>query len=249
MSLNKVQLDKLNKNELVEYTIKIQDKYNENLDIANQLKQAITEISEIKSTVVKLNDHITELESTLSVTKTVNDRLVERIVDLERQVNANSQYSRRDCLEISGIPSSVDNDSLESKVCDIFSEINVDVAAEDIQACHRLKNDRTIVKFVNRKHCISVLKKRSLLKDCNQKDLGFDEDNKLYVNESLCPNYRFLFWKCRMRHKSENIHSYRTFNGTVKIKLTERGQIHAITHVNDLSKLFPDVDFTDRVNK
>ena len=71
MSLNKIQLDKLNKNEIIEYTMEIQEKYNENLGIADQLKQAMNEISDIKSTVVKLNDHITELESTLSVTKNV----------------------------------------------------------------------------------------------------------------------------------------------------------------------------------
>ena len=246
MSLNKVQLGKLNKDELIDYAVNIQDKYNENLGIVDQLKEAMTEISSIISTVDKLNHHITELESTLLVTKNVNDRLVERIVDLERQVNSNSQYSRRDCLEITGIPSSVDNDKLESKVCDIFSEINVNVAAEDIQACHRLKNDKTIVKFVNRKHCINVLKKRSLLKDCNQKDFGFPEENKIFINESLCPEYRFLFWKCRVLHKNKKLFSYWTFNGIIKIKMSERGEIHAITHVNDLVKLFPGVNFSDK---
>ena len=243
MSLNKLQLDKLNKNEIIDYAMQLQEKYNDNLGIAEQLQQALVEINNIKASVEKLNERNIQLESTLLVTKNVNDQLVKRIESLERQVNANSQYSRCDCLEISGIPDSVENDSLESKVCEIFLSINVNVVPHDIQACHRLKNNRTIVKFVNRKGCISVLKNRKLLQDVDMKSLNLSENEKLYVNESLCPNYRYLFWKCRLLHKSNHIFSYWTFNGTIKIRLVDQGKIHAITHIKDLEKLFPDEDF------
>ena len=77
-------------------------------------------------------------------------------------------------------------------------------------------------------------------------NLGLCEDDKIFINESLCPEYRFLFWKCRELAKSEKIFSYWTFNGTVKIKLSEHGDIRTITHVRDLQDLFPDVDFSKK---
>ena len=249
MSLTHTQLDKLSKNDLISYALEVQDKYNDSVDISNKLEKAIQDISSIQKVVQELKEQNTMLESTIAVSNAVNSQLVKRIEDLERQCNANSQYSRRECLEISGIPPSVNNDHLEEKVIEIFSTINVTVDSDRIEACHRLKNDRTIVKFSNRKDCIKVLKNRSLLKDVKKEDLGFSEDDAIFVNESLCPEYRFLFWKCRKLASVRKIYSYWTFNGTIKIKLSENGKIHAITHVSDLKALFPNENFSkDPVN-
>ena len=248
MSLTQTQLDKLNKYEIIQYTLDIQVKYNENLNIAEKLEQAMMDITSIQRTVEELRHQNIQLEATLAVTKSVNDQLVKRVEDLERQTNANAQYSRRECLEISGIPKEVSNDDLEGKVRDILHEIDVNVPSECIEACHRLKsNNRTIIKFSNRKDCIKALSNRKKLKKVDKDKLGFSEDDKIYMNESLCPEYRFLFWKCRVLAGCNKIFSYWTYNGTIKITLSEGGKIYAITHVNDLKTLFPDIDFTKKV--
>ena len=52
----------------------------------------------------------------MKIAKSINNLLSQRVVDLERQCWANAQYSRRECLEIVGIPRSVDDNSLEEKV-------------------------------------------------------------------------------------------------------------------------------------
>ena len=150
-------------------------------------------------------------------------------------------------MEISGIPSSVKNDQLEDKVCEILKSIDCEVPPNKIEACHRLKNNQTIIKFSSRKDCNNVLRNRSKLKDTDKTPLGFDEDQAIFINESLCPEYRFLFWKCRLLAKSSKIHSYWTFNGVIKIRVTDGGKINAITHVTDLKSLFPDVDFSKEV--
>ena len=63
----------------------------------------------------------------------------------ERQCWANAQYSRRDTIEVIGIPTSIRDKNLEDKVRNIFGEIGVNVNERDIQACRRLREkDRTI---------------------------------------------------------------------------------------------------------
>ena len=52
----------------------------------------------------------------IDVLKTVNSRLVERVIKTERQCWENAQYTRRDTLEIVGIPNSVGKSVLEETV-------------------------------------------------------------------------------------------------------------------------------------
>ena len=73
-----------------------------------------------------------------------------RIIDCE-------QYSRRDCFIIGDILNSVkDEVDLEETVLNNIYEIVLNLASDDIVACHRLPNNRgsrsrVILKFMNRK--------------------------------------------------------------------------------------------------
>ena len=67
-----------------------------------------------------INDKFTILESQLLVTKNVNSLLQQRVTDLERQCWANTQYSKRECLEVAGIPESVKQNELEDKVLRVW---------------------------------------------------------------------------------------------------------------------------------
>ena len=64
----------------------------------------------------KLNDNFLKLEADVEIAKNINNLLSQLVVDLERQCWDNAQYSRRECLEIVGIPRSVDDNSLEEKI-------------------------------------------------------------------------------------------------------------------------------------
>ena len=128
-----------------------------------------SQISDLSKEIKDTLSHLKKLEGDIAVVKTVNDRLVERIVKTERQCWENAQYSRRDTLEIVG----------------------VEVDERDIQACHCLKEkERTIVKFANRKDCLQILRVKKDLKSLDPKELDFPESTRIYINESLCPYYR-----------------------------------------------------------
>ena len=57
---------------------------------------------------------------------------------MERRYCANEQYSRRECLEISGIPASVADNGFESKVLEILEEIDVPIDTSLVEDCHCL---------------------------------------------------------------------------------------------------------------
>ena len=103
-------LDKLYKKDIVQIVLTLQ----------NKLKSSNDEVLE---EIRKLNIIFQKLESDISITKNTNSLLLKRVVDLERECWANAQYSRRECLELVGIPASVSHDTLENTVLNIFDKM------------------------------------------------------------------------------------------------------------------------------
>ena len=79
-----------------------------------------------------------KLTSELVITKNVNSRLEERIINLEKNQAKGEQYSRRNNVELSGISNSICDVDLENTVIDICKESRIDVDARDIEGCHQL---------------------------------------------------------------------------------------------------------------
>ena len=91
--------------------------------------------------------------------------------------------------------SPIADDKLENTVCEVLQHIGANVTDEKIDSCHLLnKNtDRIIVKFLSRKDCDQVLRAKSEQKKLKPADLDLPEGTKLYINESLFPNYKSLW--------------------------------------------------------
>ena len=68
--------------------------------------------AEVLEEIRKLNSKFNILQPDLLVTKEVNSELSSRLVNMERQWWINAQYSRRECLEVVGIPSEVEQKDL-----------------------------------------------------------------------------------------------------------------------------------------
>ena len=88
------------------------------------------------------------------------DVLQSSIDDLER-------YDQRNNLILSGVPDSISDDDLEETVTANLSDIDVQVTANKVKACHRIgqsdknKSTKTIIGFVNRKHCRIILENKT----------------------------------------------------------------------------------------
>ena len=122
---------------------------------------------------------------------------------LEIQISEDEQYNRRNCIEFSDIPDTINNKKLEETIIEACKNVNINVNEVGIEAYHRLPvrrnatnvNKRVIVKFVNRKHAESILSKKFTLSSTYFSRLNIN--NKIYVNLSLCPYYRYLWGLCK----------------------------------------------------
>ena len=188
-------LKALNKNQLIDLFLKMQDQTNSTI---------VSLMAEMKD----LSSSFKRLESDVQIVKTVNNSLIKQLENTERQCWTNAQYSRRECLEVIGIPKTVESKDLEQTVCKVFNSIGFDNKEDRIEACHRLtKSDRTIVKFSRRKDCQHLMRIKKGLKDLNPTNLSFPEGTKMYVNDSLCPYYRGLWNECKKLWNNKKIYS------------------------------------------
>lgn len=222
-----VSLSKLNKDELVRIALDFQQKQ----DLL---------LNKINSDLTDLKKSYAMLESELLVSRTVTTRQKKQIIELERQCWSNEQYSRRECLEVAGIPNNTQDSELEETVLNVFDKIDVSVQPEHIEACHWIKSNgsaKVIVKFSRRKDADKVRKAKKKLKSANLSTMGIT--NPVYINDSLCRNYKILWSKCKKLLHGKFIHGFWVTNGTLRIKINESAMPKNITHPNDLEELFP----------
>ena len=123
----------------------------------------------VTESLMSLKDWITEaLKAENLKLKSRIDSLKEKIIELDISRNKLDQYTRRNNIEIQGIPATVSDDHLEHEVLDICKSMNLTVENNDIEGCHRIGKGNpktTIVRFVNRKFCNLILDKKHELKN------------------------------------------------------------------------------------
>ena len=111
----------------------------------NDINAKLTDLSDRFN---KFTSKYDKVYSELQQCKSYNFHLLTRIIQLERNAVTNSQYSRRETIELNRVPAEVYEDVLEDSICKALSLTRVNVVPEDWQACHRMKrSDRVIVKF------------------------------------------------------------------------------------------------------
>ena len=160
--------------------------------------------------------------------KQANSLLLKRLVDMQRQCWANAQYSKRECLEVMGIPDSVQNNELEEKVLTISKRIGSELSPRDIEACRRLKkdNDTVIVKFSRLKGCEQTMSVKKDLKHLKMQEVGLPGNRSIFINTTLRSYYRMLWSKCKRLHDIGKISNFYISSGTVKVKISEIGTLY-----------------------
>ena len=123
MALSESALKKLHKDEIISLALDYLSKFDSTqAGIRNELSD--------------LKKDFEQPRSDLSVTKLVNTKLKEKVVSLDRQTWSNSQYSRRECLELSSIPETIENKDLKGTVFVIFEKLDVMVDPSNVGDCH-----------------------------------------------------------------------------------------------------------------
>ena len=121
-------LNALKKSDLVQKILDLKGKVIVDTDL-HKLSNQIHKLSEAISQISLENRKLT---SELVITKNVNSRLEERIINLEKKQAKWKQYSRRNNVELSDIPNSIYDEDLENTVINIYKESGIDVDVRDI---------------------------------------------------------------------------------------------------------------------
>ena len=220
---------KLSKDDLARLVIDYQGKFN---SVLQSLKD---DVREIKS---KFN----VLESELQVSKNVTDNLTKYIKTLECKCHENQQYSRTECLEISGIPSSNEDSALQDPVLKLFSKVDVLIDPSNVEDCHRLKSSNNapqkfIIKLSKRKDVYHVLKAKSSFKNADVTKNGIPPNTTIFVNQSLCSYYKFLWSKCKILWLNKIIETFWASKGSCRIRLIDNSA--KLSDTEHLKTLFP----------
>lgn len=214
------------------------------LRMQEELNESILKSSEgIRKSLAKIEEDlltkITEQNKIIEQQNIALESQNEKILNLEIKLYDNNQYTRRNNIEFSGISKNIEDDDLEEEIIQQCKKV-VKLSSRDIEACHWLNKKKTqaVVRFVNRKNCTKILRNR-------KKFLG----KHIYVNENLCPYYRFLWFKCRLLHKKGQIHSYWTYNGQIRTLINEADDnFIIIQHMSQLKDLFPNFNFDEKLS-
>ena len=118
-------------------------------------------------------------------------------VYLEKNQAKGEQYSRRNNVEISGIPNSIPDKDLENTVSIVetleWRQIRRISRAVRLPLSRysRGQDKKVIVKFVNRKYSEALLKDKKRI--CSKRFNHLNVPNKVFVSVSLCPYYIYVY--------------------------------------------------------
>jgi hypothetical protein len=156
----------------------------------------------VKEQTAKNEELLKKLEEVVSE----NIQLRKRVESLEAKLDECEQYSRRNTIEIHGIPAQPNEtqEDVMELVKKVGTGLGVEINDLMIDVCHRLPNRNSekppvlVVKFVRRIDKDKLLEKRRARKgDFSTRHMGLATDNPVFLNEALTTMRRRLFLQAR----------------------------------------------------
>lgn len=220
--------------------------------------------------VKKMNDNYMALQRKLDLLEArnvsleaENATLTNRLQSCETCLNNLEQYSRREFVEISGIPE-VKDENTDDIVIKVGSLIGLHLTKNDISVSHRLpkrsysaalregphqassnsssRAPNIIVKFVRRETRDHFYKGRKLLRDKSTRDLDLARysENKIYISENLTQANKDLFKECLKIKKDLKYKFIWTSYGRTYLRKDPVSPVVAILKKSDLDILRQD---------
>ena len=228
-------------------------------NILKENNKLSNEVGELKSLLKRLESELLATKSTLNTVQNTNKELRveldaakrnisqqrDEIDELQKGLDNFEQYSRKNSLEIVGVPDSIRDN--EGAVMKIAEALNVQVKAEDIDICHRVKRKKSnnmIVRFVSHKVKSALYKQRVKLKHVPFADIFTDvtaadrvQANNIFINENLTAFRRELVRKANPRKEELSLLGVWTIDGKVFVKTSPEGRPVRIYSERDLNNL------------
>ena len=202
--------------------------------MSNMSKESLSALDHDDLVTLVLSLHKDNCVLKTSADEMIASKYEKRLEDLERAINENLQYGRRDTCDISGISMDINDADIEEECLKILKTAKVKVSNRfpnslDIHAAHRKgKKGVVIIKFVNRKWANTARYNSSNLKNSDYQGV--------YINPSFCPEFGYLNFAVRKAKANGEINHYKLKNGLTFIQKAADDRYVKISHVNDLER-------------
>lgn len=220
----------------------------------DDIKKSLDFLSEEVSAVRTQQKNILALVDEVKMLRMQNEEKDKRLAYLESRVADLEQYTRINDIVITGLPikprsyaravsagsegepgCELDASSTEQQVAAFLQSKGIALDYNQVEACHPLprrnNNDKpaVILRFVNRKYKVALLKQGKMLK-------GTD----VYINEHLTKTNADIARKARYLRRLKKIQSTWTRNCKIFIKLNgspEEAKVLMVRSIEELEKL------------
>jgi regulator of replication initiation timing len=213
--------------------------------LGKSLDSCFEEVKETKDLISKQSAEVSKLLAQVDKLNSENIALRNRVVILENRLDECEQYSRRETIEIHGVPMEPNEQVLE-----VVKQVgkSLDIAIEDnmISACHRLrgrdnngKPPGIIVKMVRRFDAERIIERRRVKRNLSTHDIGLTSRPAvpIYINESLSPGRRRLLNAAREKKREKSYTYLWIRGGKILMRKADGEPVRAITCSADLDKL------------
>ena len=159
-------------------------------------------------------------------------------------INNHEQYTRREMVEINGLPQK-ENENTTELVHTLMEHLQIKVKKESLDVIHRLSDKidaPIIIKFTSRSERDLFYSYRSNLINTTINDLGFplnpnNKSNKIFINESLTRMNKILFKQTREECSKKNFEYSWTKNGVVFARKNKDSHAIRINKEDDIKKI------------
>lgn len=203
------------------------------------------EIAATRATVDRQREELAAWMKIVEELKTENTMLRNKVSNLETRLDESEQYSRRNTLEIHGVPMEK-GENVVTLVKTVGRALDYPVEDGMIDACHRLRTrdgsgnpPGIIVRMVRRLDAEGLLQKRRVKRNLNTHDLGLTSNpaGAVYVNESLAPGRRRLLNAARQLKREKGYTYLWIRGGRILMRKNEGDRVIVLTTMEDLARV------------
>ena len=216
--------------------------------LRNTIQEQKLELDSLKSLITKAEKDNIALETELSVARKKVDEQEEEIAELYVLQDNLEQYTRKQSLEICGIPDSAYS-STEEAVLRLAEKLDVPLSPGDINISHTIKRKGAgtiLVKFQSHKAKSRFYKARIKLKNIRLPDVFPNASTatrvaagqgRIFINENLTTYRKELLRKANDKRKDGLVISAWSLDGKIFVKTSPSGIPIRIYEKEDLENL------------
>ncbi|XP_065221127.1 uncharacterized protein LOC135846068 [Planococcus citri] len=194
-------------------------------------------VASIKKSIEKLEEQVSNLSKNQDMANLKIENLKKSNKGLRRSVNQLEQHACKNNVIIFGVPETK-GENIRKIIFNIAEKLDIQLHDYDIIAANRLlTNSRgtpAILVQLNDRDKRSQFIKQSKARKLNAKNLGFNSNENIYVNEHLTKHTMSLFKKAKALCDEGKILSTWSFEGNIYIRKSEGSESTKIYDADQL---------------